>query len=299
MRNRILFGGVLALVGLVLAGIQVLHGFQQDFGNTVVLLVDVVPFALAALTLTYTGYWLATNDRFEDYLPVIFAWGAGGSLLFAAVAALLIFGQNVTLGTLDRAVFVAVDNITIGVMVGVLVGLYDARSRLRRDDLRHQRDRIEAFGNRAADVNNYGRALGQASTLDEVSALCVQALGTLLGVSRVAVVDVGREDLRVLDSTLAASDDDIVRAVEVAEEQEPASIAVWDEDPPVDLGADAGPLLTIKVGDAGPRTVYIVAVAPPATTFESENIELTELLVGHAATALTHVDVPPVDPSTS
>jgi hypothetical protein len=297
MRERSIYGGVLALVGLVLVVIQVLHGFQQDFGNVVVLVVDVLPFALAALTLTYTGFWLATNDRFEDYLPVVFAWGAGGSVLFAAVAALLIFGQNVTLGTLDRAVFVAVDNITVGVMVGVLVGLYDARSRRRLDDLRHQRDRIEAFGNRAADVNNYGRALGQATTLDEVSALCVQALGTLLGVTRVAVVDVGREDLRVLDSTLAASDEDLVRAVEAARDQDPASIVVWDTDPPVEVGTDAGPLVTITVGDAGPRTVYIVAVAPRGTVFEDENVELTELLVGHVATALGHVDVPPVDSS--
>jgi hypothetical protein len=297
MRERSIYGGVLAIVGLVLVVIQVLHGFQQDFGNDVVLVVDVLPFALAALTLTYTGFWLATNEGFEDYLPVVFAWGAGGSVLFAAVAALLIFGQNVTLGTLDRAVFVAVDNITVGVMVGVLVGLYDARSRRRLDDLRHQRDRIEAFGNRAADVNNYGRALGQATTLDEVSALCVQALGTLLGVTRVAVVDVGREDLRVLDSTLAASDEDLVRAVEAARDQDPASIVVWDTDPPVEVGTDAGPLVTITVGDAGPRTVYIVAVAPRGTVFEDENVELTELLVGHVATALGHVDVPPVDSS--
>jgi hypothetical protein len=297
MRERSIYGGVLAIVGLVLVVIQVLHGLQQDFGNDVVLVVDVLPFALAALTLTYTGFWLATNEGFEDYLPVVFAWGAGGSVLFAAVAALLIFGQNVTLGTLDRAVFVAVDNITVGVMVGVLVGLYDARSRRRLDDLRHQRDRIEAFGNRAADVNNYGRALGQATTLDEVSALCVQALGTLLGVTRVAVVDVGREDLRVLDSTLAASDEDLVRAVEAARDQDPASIVVWDTDPPVEVGTDAGPLVTITVGDAGPRTVYIVAVAPRGTVFEDENVELTELLVGHVATALGHVDVPPVDSS--
>lgn len=295
MRERYIYGGILAIVGLVLAVIQVLHGLQQDFGNDVVLVVDVLPFTLAALTLTFTGYWLATNDRFEDYLAVIFAWGAGGSVLFAAIAALLIFGQNVTLGTLDRALFVAVDNITVGVMVGILVGLYDARSRHRLDDLRHQRDRIETFGNRAADVNNYGRALGQASTLDEVSALCVQALGTLLGVTRVAVVDVGREDLRVLDSTLAASDEDLVLAVEAAREQDPASIVVWDADPPVEIGTDAGPLITTKVGDAGPRTVYIVAVAPRGTVFEEENVELTELLVGHVATALGHVDVPPVE----
>ncbi len=298
MPERYIYGGILASVGLVLAVIQVLHGLQQDFGNTVVLLVDVVPFTLVALTLTFTGYWLATNDRFEDYLHVIFAWGAGGSVLFACVAALLIFGQNVTLGTLDRALFVAVDNITIGVMVGVLVGLYDARSRIRLRDLRGQRDRVEDFGNRAADVNNYGRALGQATTLDEVSALCIQGLGTLLDVSRVAVVDVGREDLRVLDSTLGASDEELVTAVDAARDQEPASITVWDEAPPVDIGVDDGPLLTVKVGDAGPRTVYIIAVAPSGTVYESERIDLTELLVGHVASALSHVDVePPADPS--
>ena len=298
MRQRHVLGGIIGVVGLLLAAIQVLHGLQQDFGNGIVLVVDVLPFTLVALTLTYTGYWLASNDAVEDYLAVIVAWAVGGSLLFASVAALLIFGQNVTLGTLDRALFVAVDNITVGVMVGVLVGLYDARSRRRLDDLRRQNERIEAFGNRAADVNNYGRALGQASTLDEVSALCIQALGTLLGVRRVAVVDVGREDLRVLDSTLTATDEDLVEAADVASQQEPASIQVWDEDPPVDFDATAGPVLTIHVGDAGPRTVYIFAVAPSGTDFETENVKLTELLVGHVATALGHVEVePPVDPS--
>ncbi len=143
------------------------------------------------LAVTYAGVWLARDTAFEGATSRAAAWAAGGTVTVAAVAALLLFSQRVTSGSLARASYLTVDLVTVGALAGVLVGLYDARSRSRLRELAAERDRVEAVAGKAADVNNYGRAIASAPSVDGVAAFVVEAFGTMTGMEETAVIRSG------------------------------------------------------------------------------------------------------------
>jgi len=285
METRHGYGLVLALVGLVLAGVQTLHGLQQS-RRPIVLAFEALPFVLVALVLVYAGVWLAHAEAFEPDLSRIFAWGVGTTLLFASVSALMLFGQRVSTGTLDRSAFVAIDLVTLGAVVGILIGLYDARGRRRRRELQHQRDRIEEFGHKAADVNNYGRTLYQSDSVHEISALCIEAMQALLGLSEVAVLVVGEDDTDPIDNTVINTEAaDFASLVEDAGTGDRATVVTHEDLP--DALADRGETaLSILLTDRGDRAVVAVAVVPAGTDFDHEDVQLVELLASHVGTAL-------------
>lgn len=296
MERRYGYGSGIALTGLVLAAIQALHGVEQastvpgatGTEQTIVLAVEAGPFVLVALALSYAGYWLATSEACEPDLPRILAWGVGSTLLFVSVSALMLFSQRVTLGTLDRSAFVAMDLVTVGAVVGVLVGLYDARSRQRRRDLQRQHDRVEAFANKAADVNNYGQALNRSESVDEISGLCIQGIGVLLGISDVAVLAVDEDGVELLDTTLQdVAARDLATLAAEARESDPASV--------VTTGTTEGlpdrvqRTLSINLGEHGGLAFVAIAAVSDDVAFEEEDLKLTELLASHAETALSAV----------
>jgi hypothetical protein len=98
MEQRHGFGVGIVLSGLVLAAVQTLHGVQQS-DRPLVFAFEAGPFVLIALALAYAGVWLARNEQFDPDLERILAWGMGSTLLFASVAALMLFSQRITLGT--------------------------------------------------------------------------------------------------------------------------------------------------------------------------------------------------------
>lgn len=286
MERRHLVGSAVALTGLVLAGVQAVHAVQQS-AQPIVQLVDAVPFVLVALSLTFAGGWLVRSREFEPDLSRIVLWGLGGAVLFAAVAALQLFGQNVALGTLDRALYVTADHVTVGAMVGVTVGLYDARSRQRFRDLQTQRDRIEAFANTAADVNNYGRELSRSDSLDEVSALCIQSLQMLFGISRAGVFVVD-ETVSAVDETLELPDAEAERLATRASEQDRSDVVVSADDPEAVVAS--GSVLTSNVGETAGGTVVLVAIVGSETSLTETDRQLTGMLLSHAATAIAKTD---------
>lgn len=197
MERRHLYGATFGIVGLLLATIQMVHATEQT-DVPIAVAVDGVPFAMLGLALSFAGYWLATSTEYEADLPRIAAWAVGGTLLFAAVVALMLFSQRVATGTLNRVTYTAIDGVTVGAIAGTLVGLYDARSRHHRRRLQRERDRTEAFARKAADLNNYGRALAQSSSVEEVGAFCIQAVSSLLGHDQTAYVEVEPDGERIL-----------------------------------------------------------------------------------------------------
>ncbi len=284
MQRRHLSGGGLAVVGVVLAVIQVFHGIQQT-DRPLVLLFETAPFVLVALTLSYAGYWLTTNEQFGDDIERILAWGVGGIVLFASIGALQLFSQRVFLGTLDRSSYVAIDFVTVGGVVGILVGIYDARSRLRLRELERERDRIEAFGNKAADVNNYGRAVNRCDSVDEVSALCIQAMQALLGVSEVAVLALG-DETRVIDDTILNVSEETLRSLgERAGDGERATVVTHDAVPDP-LADQTNAVVSVEITTVGDASFVLVALAGPDARFEDEDVQLLELLTAHAGTAI-------------
>lgn len=293
MQRRTLYGGSLGAAGLLLAGIQLLQGIQQVEGfdggdRAIVYAFETVPFVLIGLALAFVGYWLTTQPAYEPDLPRIVAWGVGSTLLFASVAALILFSQQVTTNSLKGGEYVAMNQITVGAVVGVLVGLYDARSRQGQRELAAERDRVEQFAQKAADVNNYGRELNRSDSLDEVSSLCIQGIQAFLDVTGVAIVATDADDHEFLDNTVvSAADETLFELANDALDQEPAS-AVTVEDPPDALDAPTD-LLSMLVTTHDDSSIVLLAFVDESNALEIEDVQLLEMLVAHAATAVDRI----------
>lgn len=284
-------GALIGVSGLALAGVQVAHALSGT-ETAVGFAFNAGPFVLMALAISYVGYWVTTDDDIRDHTTRVSAWAAGGAIGFAAVSALTIFSVNVAVN--DFPVFasaqhVATDTITAGTLAGLLVGIYDARSQARQAELGRQRDRIEAYANRAADVNNYGRALNQSESIEEVSALCVEAVATLVGFHDAAFVERRGDFATILDNSIVGVEDTVV--AELAgrgADADQATVTTHDDDLPNALPDDVESVVTILVTETRGATITIVAFNR-GEAVEDETITLLEMLVSHAATALDNL----------
>jgi len=291
MERRTLYGGGLLAAGVLLAGAQLSQGIQQLGGFTgtdrvLVFAFETAPFLLISAALAFVGYWLTTRDQYEPELPRILAWGVGSTLLFAAVAALFLFSQQVTQNSLEQGPYIAMNQITVGAVVGVLVGIYDARSRLRQQELERERDRVEAFAQKAADVNNYGREVNRSSSLDEVSSLCIESLQAFLGLSESAVVVTDGEESQFVDNTVVGPRDVVADLAIDALDQEPATVVIRESTPVAD---EKGEVISILVTGHDESSVVLLAFTGGRTEFAQEDIQLLEMLVSHAATAIDRI----------
>ncbi len=292
MERRDVYGGAIAMAGLVLGAIQLVQGGQQISSLTglsqselvIVFAFETVPFAIIGLSLVYVGYWLTGQPSFEPDLSRILAWAAGSAVLFASIAALILFSQQVALNTLAQGQYITMNLVTVGTVVGALVGVYDAQSRLRQRELEAERDRIEAFAGKAADINNYGRELNRTRSVDEVSALCIEAIQTLLGLTETALIAVEGEEATVIDSTIINADR--AALVSLAREgvaQEQAEAVVREDAPTEDR------LLSMLVTAHDDSGIVLLAPASGTDGFDEEDLQLLELLVSHAGTALDRI----------
>ncbi|MBX0286920.1 hypothetical protein [Haloarcula salinisoli] len=293
MHRRTLAGAGLAAVGLVLAGIQLVHAIQQT-DIPVAIAVDGVPFAAMGLALVYAGYRLARDDAFEGTATRVVVWGAGATVAFAAVAALLLFSQQVTMGSLDRAAFLTVDILTVGALTGVLVGLYDAQSRQRLQELETERDRVEAFGRKAADVNNYGRAIATAGSDDAIAAYITEAISSLMGIDETAVLRVRDEEAELLSNTVRTAGAEQVAELARAVRDEPrGDVVAHGRAPPVELGETVSDVLTAVVTERDETTTVVVAVETSGTATDEHDRKLLELVVAHATVRLDRLAAQP------
>lgn len=285
MARRHVAGVTIAIVGVGLAVLQVGHTVAQ----TAIPLAQVFeagPFVLLALALAYAGYWLSTAPEFEPDAYRVLAWGAGGAALFLSVTALILFGQNVATDSLRRGAYLATDLATVGTLTGVLVGLYDARSRDRRREIADQRDRVQSFANRAADVNNYGRALNQCADVDDVAALLVQAVGSLLDLDEAAVLERGEDGFDLVESTAAGLDAaDLAPLADRTADGDQATVLIHDTDLPPAVADRTDAVVGLLVTDTVGPPVVVLALTEDRDTAEG-TVQLFELLVAHAGTAL-------------
>lgn len=286
MKRQVLAGTGLAAGGLVLAGIQYVHAVQQT-DIAIAIAVDAVPFVAMGLALVYAGYWLAQDATFEGTATRVVIWGAGATIAFAAVAALLLFSQQVVSGSIDRAAFLTVDVLTVGALTGVLVGLYDAQSRNRLRALERERDRVEAFGEKAADVNNYGRAIASAGSDEAIAAYVTEALSSLAGIDETAILRVRDDEAEVLSNTVRSADvQNVAELARGARDGPRGDVVAHKETPPVDLGAGESDVLTAVVTGDGEMTTVVVALDTSGEVTAEEDKKLLELVVSHAAVRL-------------
>lgn len=323
MQRRHLPGIALVAVGLVLAGIQAAHALQQT-NVAVAIAVDGLPFAAMGIGVAFAGGWAWRAGEYEADGLRIGGWCLAGVVTLAAVAALVLFGQRVTTGSLARASYLTMDLVTVGAIGGVLVGLYDVQSRQRRLALARERDRIERFAGKAADVNNYGRAIYSAETQDGVAAYVIQAVATFVDFGETAVVVVEDGDagegrlpaddgptrgdearrggnpergseavVSVVASTVTSIDDDTLGSLALDARAQDARDVIVHERPglPTPLPEDVTPVVSVLVAEDDGRATAVIALGDADATVDETDRQLLELVVSHAAATLRRLDV--------
>ena len=296
MARRHRYAGGIAATGLFLTLLQVAQGVMQlerleVTDRTAVFALETLPFVVTALGLTYVGYWLATQTELERELSRVVVWCAGSVVLFAAVAVLLVFSLQVTLGagTVEQAPYVAGNLVTVGALAGVLVGIYDARSTVRQRELQHERDRIQQFARKAADVNNYGRELNRSASVDEVSSLCLQAMQAFLGLTNLAFVVTDGEGVELVDDTTVGVPSEALQTLVSDSLDQPRSTFVSHDVLPEGFAGSAEGAVTLLVTRRDGSAVVLVALTDDPDAVCDEDVQLLEMLVAHAATALDRI----------
>ncbi|MFC7072088.1 hypothetical protein ACFQJ7_04270 [Halovenus rubra] len=294
MEARDLSAGGIMISGFVLVVLQLFQGVQQleGFDGTdlyIVFIFETIPFVLVGLALMYIGSWLLTQADLDDEIERVVAWAVGSSILFSSIAALLIFSLEVTLSSaanvLEQAPFIVVNLLTVGALAGTLVGIYDARRRIHQRELEHERDRVEQFANKAADINNYGRELNRSDSVEEVSSLCLQATETFLGLTNLAFAVMDTEETVLVDDTTVGVPESVLFDLATDSlEQQPATAVSHDLPAGNERRSDGA--LTLLITNTDDETIVLIALDDDSVSISEENLKLLEMLVAHAGTAV-------------
>lgn len=300
MERRQLSAGGIAVVGVLLAVVQIQQGIQQVAGldgttRLVGLLFTTGPFVIASGALAFVGYWLYTQEELESELPQVVAWGTGSVFVFASVGVLLVLNQRFVDGAVafSNVRLVLLDMITVGALVGVLVGVYYTQVQSRQRALERERDRVEEFAEKATAINGYGRELNRCDSLMAISSLFIQATGTFLGLTQTVFLVVDEEQSEVLGNTVdRIPEADLIEIARQSEDQEPTTV-VFRETLPPDVTDWTDSVLSILIAERSDYSAVLLAVPEEAVAIEEEDIELLELLTAHVATAIDGLDESP------
>lgn len=287
MDERWLPAGAVAVIGLLLAAVQVAHAIQQT--DVAVAVVDAVPFAAMGLAVAFAGFWIARDRATDGRAARIALWSVGGMIAMAAVSALVLFSQRVTTGTLARATYLTMDLVTVGALGGVLVGLYDARSQRRRKEVATERDRIEAFAGKVADVNNYGRALYGAESVDGVAAYVAQAVESLVGLHETAIGRVSDGGVDLVANTSRVDEALVADLAREASAGRSRDVVVRD-DLADEVPGDVSSVVTALVHEGAEGAIVVVALGAADVPVREMDRQLLELVIAHAAATLRRID---------
>ncbi len=312
MRRESLSAGALIAVGLTLAAVQVVT-LDGSLTSTAVV-VRSIPMIAIGGAVVYGGAWLLYAGGADDHADRVLAWTLGGGVTVGAVVVLAAVGRSVP----GAVLALTTDAFTGGALVGMLVGVYDARGKRRRD-------RIEGFARKVAALNQYGKALNRSQTVDEISALCVEAVEFLVAGDGAAFVLVeerpaggttdsrattdqttdgrattdgrqnsgdGDEEVTVVDSTLRGEQElRVLEALAHEVDDDDGIEAVRYAETTVDLG-DRSPdaALVIPVPTAEGRTLIVSLSTAAAIEYDEEDVDLLETLAAHVSTAMENVE---------
>ncbi len=278
MQYRPVIGGGLVIAGLLLAGIQLLQLTQLP-GPSTTLVFNTLPFVLVAAAISYTGLTITRDETFEAYATLIVSWGVGSAIGFVAVFVLVTGTAEQAGGTLLLG---AVDAGTAGGLAGLLIGLYDAKTRQTLST-------VEAFADKLDGLNQYGKVLNQSTDIESISALCIEVIEFVLGGDGAMFV-VGDEQFEPLSSTLTEVDAATVdRAATAMTGREPLETVTESEGFTEIRSGDAGTTLGVQI-PYGEETAVLFAVFFDLDEPDEETVDLLEILAAHVATALSSVE---------
>ena len=280
MRRETLAAVALSALGVGLAAAQAV---TVGDGTTAALAIRTGPMLAVAAAVTYAGGWAALRDVPGGGTDRLLAWTVGGGVTVAAVVLLAILGVPVPVTGL------LVDGFTGGALLGLLVGVYGARSRARREQIR-------TFAQSVSALNTYGKALNSSQTLDEISALCVEAVEFLVagdGAAFLLVDETAVEPaVTVVDSTLRGDDElAVLESLATAVEPDGEIEAVRYAETAVDLGTDSpSAALVIAVDTPAGHATIVSLSTTTAVDYDDEDVDLLETLAAHVSTALSGVE---------
>lgn len=204
----------IVLTGAGLAVIHLIHVYEMlYYGFIGVVLEGMVPLALAGI-LALSGPWLVRRGYSLEERRTVFKWMA-----LVAVAVGLLFGwalshQSLLGEPFPHAEFVTTTNITVGALLGIIIGTYDVHSRRdrraieeERETVAHQRLRLSVL-NRALRHNIRNDAtviLGTTQEIANDSGGEVSERAQVAASKTAELVELG-EKARQIDNVLAAED---------------------------------------------------------------------------------------------
>jgi len=280
MQYRPVIGGGLVLTGLLLAGIQLLQLTQLP-GSSTTLAFNTLPFVLIAAAISYTGVTIARDETYETYATRLISWGVGSAIGFVAVFVLIT-------GTVEQAgltlLLGAVDAGSAGGLAGLLVGLYDVKSRQTLAT-------VEAFADKLDGLNQYGKVLNQSTDIESVSSLCIEVVEFVLGGDgAVFLTDRGGE-FEPVSSTLIEPDASTLRgAAEAMTAHDPLVTVTESEGFESIRTGDSGATLGIRIPH-GKKTAVLFAVFYDLDEPDEETVDLLEILAAHVGTALSSTEL--------
>jgi len=279
MRYRPVIGGGLVSTGLLLAGIQLLQ-LTQTPGETAVLAFNTLPFVLISAAISFTGLAIARDEKYETYATRIISWGVGSAVGFVAVF-LLITGTTQQAGL--TLLFGAIDAGSAGGLAGLLIGLYDAKTRRTLAT-------VEAFADKLDGMNQYGKVLNQSTDIESVGALCIEVVEFVLGGDGAAFLTGGTEFETVSSTLLAADDETINRAAVGMTDHEPLTVVSDSEGFDELRGDHPGVTLGVQI-PYDDQTAVLLGVFSGLDEADEETVDLLEILTAHVATALSSADM--------
>jgi hypothetical protein len=276
MRRDLLFGVALSAVGLLLGAGQLLTVADGSGGAAL----RTAPMLAMAATIVFAGAWLVRNDTYVGYTDRVLAWSLGGAAALGSVLVLAFVGRATAIDPLG----VILDGLTGGALAGLLVGLYDSRSRERMAT-------IESFARRVEALNQYGKALNRSATIDGISGLAVEAVEFLVAGDGAAFVVVD-DETTVVDSTLRGDHEmDVLEAIAAEVDDVDEVEAVRYAETGVDLGLESpAAALVIQVPTDDRRALLVSLSTSTAIQYTDEDVDLLETLAAHVSTALSHAE---------
>ena len=267
-------------LGVRVAGVADAPAGTLTAGSTTTVAIRNVPMVAVAAAATFAGAW--TGLRGTPETERVVGWTLGGGATVAAVFLLAVLGAGLPTDLLAYLV----DGFTGGTLLGLLVGVYDVRSRERQSQ-------VEAFAQSVAALNQYGKALNSSRTVDEISGLCVEAVELLLSGDGAAFLLVDEtDDVTVVDSTLRR-DDELATLESLATAVDPDDDieAVRYDETTVELAADSpDAALVIAVETARGRAMIVSMSTATGAEYDDEDVDLLETLAAHVSTALAGIE---------
>ena len=137
-----LLGAVVALVGAALVVVSADHVLVEHRDPVAIVLGGVLPTIIAAGVVAGGGYLARSGLSSRHAVRVAGWWLLGIGVAATMGLAAIVYSQSHGVVVVD-ALYVITNNATVGAAGGLVVGLYDARSRRRSEALATERERLE------------------------------------------------------------------------------------------------------------------------------------------------------------